>query len=73
MLLDGRIEMRLTDAGVPFDPRTDLSTSTREDAIRSETEGGVGWLMVLHWCESIAYERIHDRNELTLSLPFANR
>jgi anti-sigma regulatory factor (Ser/Thr protein kinase) len=69
-LMEDRIEIRQMDAGAPFDPRTDIPTLSREDAVLGGIEGGVGWPMILQWCEFIAYERTGDRNKLVLALDF---
>lgn len=63
-----RIEIRVTDAGVPFDPRVDLPTASRDAAVQAGIEGGAGWPMILEWCEIAGYERDADRNHLILSL-----
>lgn len=70
--MNDRIEIRLTDAGAPFDPRTDIPASSREDSVLAGIEGGVGWPLILGWCDISAYERTQDFNRLTLSLPLSN-
>jgi hypothetical protein len=47
--MNDRIEIRLTDAGAPFDPRTDIPASSREDSVLAGIEGGVGWPLILGW------------------------
>lgn len=63
-----RIEMRVLDSGAPFDPRADIPTSSRRDAVLQSVEGGAGWPMILQWCDIIAYERTGGCNSLALSL-----
>ncbi len=65
---DGRIEIHIADAGIPFDPRYDVPVSSREDAVADEIEGGAGWPMILEWCDIEGYERADDQNRLWLSL-----
>lgn len=66
---NGRIEITVRDAGVAFDPRTDISASARDRAARAGVEGGAGWPMILEWCAVDAYERDGGLNRVTLSLP----
>jgi serine/threonine-protein kinase RsbW len=70
--MNDRIKIRLTDAGAPFDPRTDIPASSRQNAILAGIEGGVGWPLILRWCDIVAYERTGGHNRLTLSLPLTN-
>lgn len=59
------IEFVITDNGVPFDP-----TSTTEPDVTAKLEdrsiGGLGIFLVTHIMDSVNYERVNDKNVLTL-------
>jgi len=70
-----QIEVRLTvdtaaatlefvDDGIPFDP-TQHETSSSGDVASTQT-GGLGLLFVRRLMDDVAFERVDDRNHLTL-------
>jgi serine/threonine-protein kinase RsbW len=66
---EDRIELRTQDAGSPFDPRLDIPSVSRDQAVEAGMEGGVGWPMILEWCAIEDYQREGGANRLLLSLP----
>jgi len=58
--------IEVTDDGVPFDPRQDLSI---EDTRHPDGEGGQGWPLIMSWCQVVGYRRERGRNRLHLLLP----
>lgn len=60
------VGIQLNDSGVPFDPRQ--MPGADEAAASSGNEGGWGWPLILSWCEKLSYERVGDRNVLSLFL-----
>lgn len=63
------LEVRVQDAGAPFDPRKDIPVTSRDLAVEAGIEGGAGWPMILEWCAIESYERADGLNRLVLSLP----
>ncbi|MDE2583549.1 MAG: ATP-binding protein [Rhodospirillales bacterium] len=58
--------VEVEDAGRPFDPTVATSLARRgPDA----APGGHGLTLIRHYCRDIRYERIGDRNHLTLRFP----
>jgi serine/threonine-protein kinase RsbW len=55
------------DGGVPFDPLAQ-KTVVHGGPLRSRREGGLGIVFVKSLMESVAYERIGDRNKITLTI-----
>ena len=66
-LADGRLELRLSDDGIPFDPfareEADTSASLEERAI-----GGLGIHLVRRLMDEVSYRREDGRNVVTLSI-----
>ena len=56
----------MSDSGQAFDPKTDLPQDTRFAAPDDRPIGGLGWLLINHYCELLSTERWLDRNELVL-------
>lgn len=63
----GCVRITMTDSGIPFDPR-DLSKRPPTAALAHQTEGGIGWPLILQWCRLEACSRIRDRNQVILVL-----
>jgi anti-sigma regulatory factor (Ser/Thr protein kinase) len=62
---DGRFAMQLEDGGVAFNPlerpEPDLTV-----ALEDRTIGGLGIFLTRQWMDEMVYERMFDRNVLTL-------
>jgi serine/threonine-protein kinase RsbW len=56
------------DCGHPFDPTTAPSTE-RPASLADAQPGGLGIILIRHYCREITYERIGNRNRLTLRFP----
>jgi len=76
---DGEIVIRLRtsadaacliveDGGPAFDP-TVAPTRERPESLEAMPVGGLGLTLLRHYCADIGYERIADRNRLTLRFP----
>ena len=59
---EGVLRLEYTDRGSPFNPRQDLPPDTRELPIWQRTVGGLGWRMILHYCELHDYRRVNGEN-----------
>ncbi len=56
------------DTGRRFDPTT-APVPERKASLDDMEPGGLGLVLLRHYCRDISYERIHDRNRLTLRFP----
>jgi len=69
---DGAILLAFTDAGAQFDPRGAVAPLPDDEAAivaaALERTGGLGWRLVLAWCDIVAYERENGTNRLELKL-----
>lgn len=61
------IQLRLSDSGVPFDPRN-LVIPPEVENEPNEQEGGWGWPLILKWCDLETYEHVDGKNVLGLSI-----
>ena len=61
------VRIMIGDRGVAFDPRT-LRLGDRAEAVMADVEGGVGWPLILAWCDIVSYEREDGVNRLHLLL-----
>ena len=59
---EGILRLEYTDRGRPFDPRQDLPADTRELPIEQRAVGGLGWSMILHYCELHDYRCVNGEN-----------
>lgn len=59
---EGVLRLEYSDRGSPFDPRQDLPPDTRELPIEQRAVGGLGWSMILHYCELNDYRRANGEN-----------
>lgn len=66
------LRLVFTDAGAQFDPRGAVAPLPDDEAAivaaALERTGGLGWRLVLAWCDIVAYEREDGRNRLELKL-----
>lgn len=62
----GRVELTYTDTGVAFNPLCDLPEHDRDEELEDRRIGGLGWPLILHYCESTAYSREGGENRLIL-------
>ena len=62
-----RLEITFEDDGHPFDP-TGHPKPDLERIVESRRIGGLGIELVRRICETMAYERLGDRNRITLSI-----
>lgn len=69
---DGPLRLAFTDAGAHFDPRGAVAPlDDNEAAIAAaalDREGGLGWRLVLAWCEIVACDRSGGTNRLELTV-----
>jgi anti-sigma regulatory factor (Ser/Thr protein kinase) len=56
------------DSGHPFDP-TAAPSPERPATMSDARPGGLGLILLRHYCREISYARIGDRNRLTLRFP----
>ncbi len=67
---DGRIRLLFTDAGKHFDPRGKVDALPEDEAARAaaapERSGGVGWRLVLAWCDIAVCAPDNGTNRLEL-------
>ncbi|MFT5173043.1 MAG: anti-sigma regulatory factor (Ser/Thr protein kinase) [Gammaproteobacteria bacterium] len=59
---EGGLRLVYVDRGKPFDPRHDLAPDTRELPIEQRSVGGLGWVLILHYCELDEYRYIDGEN-----------
>ncbi len=62
------VSVRITDNGVAFDPLNDAPEPDLLAAIDDRQVGGLGVHLVLEMMDQVQYERIDDKNCLTLTL-----
>ncbi len=69
---DGLVRLIFTDAGTPFDPRGKVAALPGNEAAIAaaalERTGGLGWRLVLAWCDVVACERDDGTNRLELEM-----
>lgn len=67
---DGSVRLAFTDAGAHFDPRGTIQPLPGDEAAIAsaalERTGGLGWRLVLAWCDVVACERGDGTNRLEL-------
>jgi serine/threonine-protein kinase RsbW len=56
----------LSDNGQPFDPNSNLSRDTRFDDVDDRPVGGLGWVLIGHYCTLLDAQRVAERNQLSL-------
>jgi sigma-B regulation protein RsbU (phosphoserine phosphatase) len=54
------------DAGIPFDPHHDLGKDDRHLPLEQRSIGGLGWRLILDYCERVDYQRQNGQNKLAL-------
>jgi anti-sigma regulatory factor (Ser/Thr protein kinase) len=64
----GAASLVVEDSGRPFDP-TAAPAHHRPASLLEAEPGGLGLTLLRHYCRDIGYERIGDRNRLTLRFP----
>jgi serine/threonine-protein kinase RsbW len=62
------ITLVIEDSGRAFDPTT-VPSPKRPASLAEATSGGRGLILLRHYCKHVHYERIEDRNRLTLHFP----
>jgi serine/threonine-protein kinase RsbW len=62
-----RVTAEIVDGGMMFDPRTERNPDTSA-ALEERSVGGLGLLLVRQVTESLAYERVGDRNRTIFSI-----
>jgi len=62
-----RVSGEVLDSGKMFDPSRERHTDLSAD-VDQRTVGGLGLLLVRRLTESLAYERVGDRNRTTFSI-----
>jgi serine/threonine-protein kinase RsbW len=56
------------DTGRPFDPNA-VPVPEQPASLCEAKPGGLGLILLRHYCRDISYERTRDRNRLTLRFP----
>lgn len=62
------LHFRYVDHGAAFDPRRDLPRDAREDHLDDRPDGQLGWPLILHYCDLIAYDRKDGQNHMRFRL-----
>ena len=62
ILDEGTMKLEYIDRGRPFDPFKDLPPDTRELPIEQRSIGGLGWPLILNYCELDDYRYIDGEN-----------
>ena len=62
ILDEGIMKLEYIDRGRPFDPLKDLPPDTRELPIEQRQVGGLGWPLILNYCELDDYRYIDGEN-----------
>jgi anti-sigma regulatory factor (Ser/Thr protein kinase) len=63
-LWDGAVRLSFSDAGRPFDPRSEASFLPNQ-----ERGGGAGLALIASLCRIVSYARRAGRNRLALEMP----
>jgi serine/threonine-protein kinase RsbW len=66
--LEDAAELVVEDGGPAFD-LTEVVTSERKPSLADARPGGMGLNLMRHYCKDISYERVGERNRLTLRFP----
>jgi serine/threonine-protein kinase RsbW len=64
----GAAELVIEDDGRDFDPTKVVANTPPENLTEAEP-GGMGLNLMRHYCADIRYERVRERNRLTLRFP----
>jgi serine/threonine-protein kinase RsbW len=62
------IVLRFEDSGRPFDP-TQAADPKLPTSLADAAPGGLGLMLVRKFASDIAYQRVDERNRLTVTLP----
>jgi serine/threonine-protein kinase RsbW len=62
------IVLRFEDSGRPFDP-TQVSDPKLPVSLADAVPGGLGLMLVRKFASRVAYQRVDERNRLTVTLP----
>ncbi|MGE3166544.1 MAG: ATP-binding protein [Planctomycetota bacterium] len=65
-------ELTIVDTAPPFDPFTYQATRSSEP-VPASSPGGRGLALVIHACSRVGYQRVGDRNVVTVTLPRTDR
>jgi len=69
---DGPLRLAFSDEGAHFDPRGAVAPLGDDEAAIAaaalDREGGLGWRLVLAWCDVVACERAGGTNRLELAM-----
>ena len=71
-LNDDHVTIRVSDDGIPFNPFTHIDPDTSLSAEEREI-GGLGVMLVRELTDSHAYQRLSDRNVVTLTIKLETR
>lgn len=63
---DNKLTASIEDRGIPFNP-LEQSVAVQRGPLHSRKEGGLGIIFVKSLLDRVAYERIGDRNKMTLT------
>ena len=61
-------QLLYSDAGFPFDPRSDLPPESRFDDLDDRPIGKLGWPLILHYCSFDDYTFAKGRNRMSFTL-----
>ena len=62
----GKIKLKFMDLGRPFDPEREAPSFSAREAIKRRQNRGIGLYLVRRLMDSLAYERLGDRNVVSL-------
>lgn len=69
MTVDGStVKFAYVDRATPFNPHCDLPPDTREVPVEQRDVGGLGWPLILHYCELYEYWYVDGENHYGLAL-----
>ena len=64
--------LHYSDAGTPFDPRTDAPEDTRFEGLDDRPVGGLGWPLILTYFRLDSYRYKDGRNHMTLTADWSS-
>jgi anti-sigma regulatory factor (Ser/Thr protein kinase) len=64
----GSAALSVEDSGRPFDPST-VPVHHQPASLLEARPGGLGLVLLHHYCRDISYERVADRNRLIMRFP----
>jgi anti-sigma regulatory factor (Ser/Thr protein kinase) len=69
---DNKLIASIEDRGVPFNPLGLRASTEGGVSLHSRKEGGLGILFMKSLSDSVVYERVADRNKVTLTIKISS-